>query len=143
MGIGRASADRHRDAKEREGPPWGRVGMASALKSIDDITKLVPPPANDGDGYRPSPDEPFMNPRQQDYFPDLLQAWKEAILREAQGTISQRQADSLRAADLPDPASGETERSIESRTRGRQTKIRGSVCRGQKGRSGWISGGSA
>src|SRR3546814_6488970 len=74
MGIGRASADRHRDAKEREGPPWGRVGMASALKSIDDITKLVPPPANDGDGYRPSPDEPFMNPRQQDYFRDLLRS---------------------------------------------------------------------
>lgn len=123
IGIGRASADRHRDAKERAEPPWGRVGMASALKSIDDIAKLVPPPANDGDGYRPSPDEPFMNPRQQDYFRDLLQAWKEAILREAQGTISQLQADSLREADLTDRASSETDWSIELRTRDRQRKL--------------------
>ncbi|RIA46574.1 TraR/DksA family transcriptional regulator [Hephaestia caeni] len=97
--------------------------MASALKSIDDIAKLVPPPANDGDGYRPSPDEPFMNPRQQDYFRDLLQAWKEAILREAQGTISQLQADSLREADLTDRASSETDWSIELRTRDRQRKL--------------------
>src|SRR3546814_19865096 len=97
--------------------------MASALKSIDNITKLVPPPANYGDGYRPSPDEPFMNPRQQDYFRDLLQAWKEAILREAQGTISQLQADSLREADLTDRASSETDWSIELRTRDRQRKL--------------------
>src|SRR3546814_14436306 len=97
--------------------------MASALKRIDDITKLVPPPANDGDGYRPSPDEPFMNPRQQDYFRDLLQAWQEAILREAQGTISQLQADSLREADLPDRASSETDWPIELPPRERQRKL--------------------
>src|SRR3546814_4579684 len=97
--------------------------MASALKSIDNITKLVPPPANYGDGYRPSPDEPFMNPRQQDYVRDLLQAWKEAILREAQGTISQLQADTLREADLTDRASRENDWSIEFRTRDCQRKL--------------------
>src|SRR3546814_20710000 len=64
-----------------------------------------------------------MNPRQQDYFRDLLQAWKEAILREAQGTISQLQADSLREADLTDRASSETDWSIELRTRDRQRKL--------------------
>ncbi|MFC4845807.1 RNA polymerase-binding protein DksA [Hephaestia sp. GCM10023244] len=97
--------------------------MASALKSIDDITKLVPPPVNDGGGYRPSQDEPFMSPQQQDYFRALLQAWKEAILREAQGTISQLQSDSLREADLTDRASSETDWSIELRTRDRQRKL--------------------
>src|SRR3546814_3081267 len=53
----------------------------------------------------------------------LLQAWKEAILREAQGTISQLQADSLREADLTDRASSETDWSIELRTRDRQRKL--------------------
>src|SRR3546814_19431738 len=52
----------------------------------------------------------------------LLQAWKEAILREAQGTISQLQADSLREADLTDRASSETDWSIELRPRDRQRK---------------------
>jgi DnaK suppressor protein len=97
--------------------------MASVLKNVDDIAKLVPPPANDGDGYRPGPDEPFMNERQQAYFRDKLQAWKDAILREAQGTISQLQADSLREADLTDRASSETDWSIELRTRDRQRKL--------------------
>jgi DnaK suppressor protein len=98
--------------------------MASVLKSIDDIAKLVRPPANDGeDGYRPRPDEPFMSVRQQDYFRRKLQAWKDAILREAQGTISQLQSDSLREADLTDRASSETDWSIELRTRDRQRKL--------------------
>ena len=98
--------------------------MASVLKSVDDIANLVPPPANDGgDGYRPRPDEPFMNARQQEYFRRKLQAWKDAILREAQGTISQLQSDSLREADLTDRASSETDWSIELRTRDRQRKL--------------------
>ncbi|MCM8730142.1 RNA polymerase-binding protein DksA [Hephaestia sp. MAHUQ-44] len=64
-----------------------------------------------------------MSPQQQDYFRALLQAWKEAILREAQGTISQLQSDSLREADLTDRASSETDWSIELRTRDRQRKL--------------------
>ncbi len=80
-------------------------------------------PANDGDGYRPSPDEPFMCERQQAYFRAKLLNWKEAILRESQGTLSQLQVDSLREADLNDRASSETDWSIELRTRDRQRKL--------------------
>ncbi|MDG5487129.1 RNA polymerase-binding protein DksA [Sphingomonas sp. BGYR3] len=85
----------------------------------------VPLAANDGidDGYRPSPDEPFMNERQQAYFRRKLLAWKEAIHREAQGTLSTLQSEPLREADLTDRASSETDWSIELRTRDRQRKL--------------------
>ena len=77
-----------------------------------------------GDGdYRPSPDEPFMNPRQQAYFRAKLLDWKEAILREARGTLNQLQVESLRESDVTDRASNETDWSIELRTRDRQRKL--------------------
>src|SRR6188768_3537908 len=89
----------------------------------DDMSK-TPPAANDGaDGYRPSADEPFMNPRQLDYFRDKLLAWKDAIHRESAGTLTQLQSESLREADLTDRASSETDWSIELRTRDRQRKL--------------------
>jgi DnaK suppressor protein len=95
--------------------------MATALDRLDDSPEFRPP-ANDG-GYRPSADEPFMNDRQRAYFRDKLIAWKEAILKDSQGTLSQLQVDSLREADLTDRASSETDWSIELRTRDRQRKL--------------------
>ena len=77
--------------------------MATAYNRVDQIDPADLGAAND-DGYRPSPDEPFMNPRQQEYFRAKLLAWKDAILRESQGTLSQLQVDSLREADLNDLA---------------------------------------
>jgi DnaK suppressor protein len=94
--------------------------MATAFDRVDPSTGQ--PPAND-DGYRPSADEPFMNPPQQAYFRDKLIRWKEAILLESQGTLSQLQLDPLREADLTDRASSETDWSIELRTRDRQRKL--------------------
>lgn len=94
--------------------------MATAVDRIGQ--KIVA--ANDADdGYRPSPDEPFMNPRQQAYFRRKLQAWKDALLRDSLGTLSQLQLDSLRESDLTDRASSETDWSIELRTRDRQRKL--------------------
>jgi DnaK suppressor protein len=94
--------------------------MATVLNRVGD----GPPAANDpGDGYRPSADEPFMNARQQAYFRRKLLDWKEALLRESLGTLSQLQVDSLREADLTDRASSETDWSIELRTRDRQRKL--------------------
>ncbi|MAW98409.1 RNA polymerase-binding protein DksA [Stakelama pacifica] len=80
-------------------------------------------PTDGDDGYRPSADEPFMNPRQLEYFRNKLLAWKDAIYREAQDTLSQLQSDSLRESDLTDRASSETDWSIELRTRDRQRKL--------------------
>ena len=95
--------------------------MATALNRMDDSGFSVP--ANDGDGYRPSADETFMNPRQQAYFRDKLLRWKDAILKEAEVTLSQLQVEPLREADLTDRASSETDWSIELRTRDRQRKL--------------------
>ena len=98
--------------------------MATVLDRADELGRNRLSAANDsGDGYRPSPDEPFMNERQQSYFRNKLHAWKEAILREAQGTLSQLQSEPLREADLTDRASSETDWSIELRTRDRQRKL--------------------
>ena len=97
--------------------------MASVLK-FDESGKSVPQDnATVDDGYRPSADEPFMNPRQLEYFRGKLLKWKDDILHEAQGTLSQLQTDSLREADLTDRASSETDWSIELRTRDRQRKL--------------------
>ena len=98
--------------------------MATVLDRFDEPGKQLPPAANDGDdGYRPSNDEPFMNPRQAEYFRNKLLGWKDAIYREAADTLNQLQSDSLREADLTDRASSETDWSIELRTRDRQRKL--------------------
>jgi DnaK suppressor protein len=73
--------------------------------------------------YRPSPDEEFMNPRQQAYFRRKLLDWKESILRESRETLAQLQIDSLREPDVTDRASSETDWGIELRTRDRQRKL--------------------
>jgi len=96
--------------------------MATVMNRVDELgTNLAA--ANDADGYRPTADEPFMSLRQQAYFRQKLQQWKDAILRESQETLSQLQVDSLREADLTDRASSETDWSIELRTRDRQRKL--------------------
>ena len=96
--------------------------MATVLDLVGHEPHIIA--ANDvGDGYRPTNDEPFMNARQQDYFRGKLNDWKDAILREAAGTLSTLQNEPLREADLADRASSETDWSIELRTRDRQRKL--------------------
>ena len=96
--------------------------MATAFDRMTDSTG--PDVANDLDeNYRPSADEPFMSLQQQAYFRRKLLNWKDSIQREAQGTLSQLQIDSLREPDLTDRASSETDWSIELRTRDRQRKL--------------------
>ena len=105
--------------------------MATVMNSVAS-TNYNPLAANDAgrgtrggidEGYRPSADEPFMSLRQQAYFRGKQLAWREAILMDAAGTLSQLQVDSLREADLTDRASSETDWSIELRTRDRQRKL--------------------
>lgn len=96
--------------------------MASAFNRVDRLDTSSLAAAND-DTYRPSADEPFMSLKQQAYFRRKLLDWREAILRESQGTLRGLQIDSLREADLTDRASSETDWSIELRTRDRQRKL--------------------
>jgi len=79
-------------------------------------TKLSP-------NYRPKESEPFMNPRQKEYFRLKLMKWKEDILQESRETLKNLQNETSQHPDLADRASDETERSIELRTRDRQRKL--------------------
>ena len=73
--------------------------------------------------YRPSEDEPFMNPRQLEYFRRKLLSWREELLRESKETLEHLREESGHEADLADRASLETDRSIELRTRDRERKL--------------------
>lgn len=74
-------------------------------------------------GYRPKESEPFMNPRQKEYFRLKLLKWKEDILLESKETLKNLQNETNQHPDMADRASDETERSIELRTRDRQRKL--------------------
>jgi DnaK suppressor protein len=73
--------------------------------------------------YRPSDDEPFMNPAQSAYFRAKLIAWKDSLLRDSHDTLATLQTESLREPDVTDRASSETDWSLELRTRDRQRKL--------------------
>jgi DnaK suppressor protein len=73
--------------------------------------------------YEPHDDEPFMNPRQLEYFRQKLLAWKNSILAENRGTIEHMQAGARNIPDIADRASEETDRALELRTRDRQRKV--------------------
>ncbi|WP_439817245.1 RNA polymerase-binding protein DksA [Zavarzinia sp. CC-PAN008] len=77
--------------------------------------------------YRPSDDEPFMNPRQLEYFRQKLLAWREEILKESQETLVHLQEDTIQEPDIADRASTESERALELRTRDRQRKLIGKI----------------
>ncbi|WP_298724595.1 RNA polymerase-binding protein DksA [uncultured Ferrovibrio sp.] len=73
--------------------------------------------------YRPTENEPFMNPRMKEYFRRKLLAWKEEILRESNQTLQHLQEDTTQEPDIADRASTETDRALELRTRDRQRKL--------------------
>ena len=73
--------------------------------------------------YRPTDDEPFMNPRQREYFRRKLENWKEEILRESRETLENLQEESQNHPDMADRASSESDRALELRTRDRQRKL--------------------
>ena len=78
---------------------------------------LLPP------DYRPSEDEPFMNPVMREYFRQRLLRWRAELLRESSETLHHLQEETVQEADLADRATLETDRSIELRTRDRERKL--------------------
>ena len=81
-------------------------------------TKETLPP-----GYRPSDDEPFMNPRQREYFRRRLLEWRDGLLKESDMTLQHLQEESPQEPDIADRASLETDRALELRTRDRARKL--------------------
>ena len=78
---------------------------------------LLPP------DYRPTEDEPFMNPMQTEYFRQKLLAWRTELLQDSTETLQHLQEESLAEPDIADRASLETDRSLELRTRDRERKL--------------------
>jgi DnaK suppressor protein len=78
---------------------------------------LLPP------DYRPSEDEPFMNPMQREYFRQKLLKWRSELMRDSIETILHMQEESLAEADITDRATLETDRALELRTRDRERKL--------------------
>ncbi|MCB1458993.1 MAG: RNA polymerase-binding protein DksA, partial [Nitratireductor sp.] len=77
--------------------------------------------------YVPSDDEPFMSPRQREYFRRKLVTWKNDLLKESRETLDGLQEQSDKLPDMADRASSETDRSIELRARDRQRKLIGKI----------------
>jgi DnaK suppressor protein len=81
--------------------------------------------------YRPSEDEPFMNPQMTEYFRRKLLKWRSELLQESEETLQSLQEGGLQEADIADRASPdiadraslETDRSLELRTRDRERKL--------------------
>ncbi len=81
------------------------------------MTVTLPP------DYRPSEDEPFMNPTMIEYFRQQLLRWRADLLEDATMTLSALQDGGFTDADLADRASAETNRAVELRTRDRARKL--------------------
>jgi len=73
--------------------------------------------------YRPSEDEEFMNPLQQEYFRQKLMQWRRQLLKDTGDTRVSLKEENLAEPDLADRATLETDRSLELRTRDRQRKL--------------------
>lgn len=73
--------------------------------------------------YRPSEDEPFMNPAMLEYFRLKLLRWRAELLEEATGTLQSLQDGGFTDSDIADRASAEMNRALELRTRDRARKL--------------------
>lgn len=73
--------------------------------------------------YRPTRNEPFMNPQMLEYFKQKLLAWREELIRESEETLHHLQEENLHQPDITDRATLETDNSLELRRRDRQRKL--------------------
>ena len=73
--------------------------------------------------YRPSEDEPFMNPTMSEYFRLKLLRWRAELVKESSETLQNLQDGGFQEADIADRASAETDRALELRTRDRERKL--------------------
>ncbi len=73
--------------------------------------------------YKPTPDEPYMNPMQLAYFRQKLLSWRNSLLQGAEDTIHHLQEEDHNEPDPTDRAASETTRAFELRTRDRARKL--------------------
>jgi DnaK suppressor protein len=73
--------------------------------------------------YRPTDDEPFMNPRMREYFRQKLLRWRGELLEDSHETLHSLREGVVNEADIADRATSETNRALELRTRDRARKL--------------------
>ena len=74
-------------------------------------------------GYKPSPKEEYMSPRQLQYFRTKLSKWREELVEESRQTIESLRDEVRDVGDEAERATRETENSLELRTRDRYRKL--------------------
>lgn len=87
------------------------------------MTTTLPP------DYRPSDDEHYMNDLQVEYFRRKLLRWRGDLVKEAERTLVSLSEGGIRAPDINDRASIETEHAVEMRGRDRARKLIGKIDR--------------
>lgn len=75
------------------------------------------------EGYRPSEDEEYMNPQQQEFFRQKLLNWKAELLAESRETMEHLKEENWHKSDISDRASLEIEAELELKTRNRYFKL--------------------
>lgn len=73
--------------------------------------------------YRPTAKEPYMNPKQLEYFRRKLLTWREQLQRETEEVMARMKGESVRAPDIIDQVVLEADRNLEMRTRDRNRKL--------------------
>ena len=104
-----------RHISEDRKPDWAKP--ADYEKRLTGMTVTLSP------DYRPTEDEPFMNPVMKEYFRQKLLQWRAELLDESNETLQHLQEGTVAEPDLADRASTETDRSLELRTRDRARKL--------------------
>ena len=74
--------------------------------------------------YKPTQKEKFMNAKMKKYFRQILNNWKDELLKESSQTLNNLQnVENSAKPDLTDRASDEIDRTFELRTRDRERKL--------------------
>jgi len=89
--------------------------MAEEKPNLDEI-ELEP-------DYKPSDDEPYMNPKQLAYFRRKLLDWRQQIIEDASHTRENMHNSSVQQPDEIDRASVESDRYTELRTAEREQRL--------------------
>ncbi len=84
---------------------------------------------NTTEDYRPSADEPYMNPRQLEYFRELLLDYRKKTQQEYENTFTRMREGRDRDADLVDQGTLEADIQMDFHTRERTLRLLGEIDR--------------
>ena len=73
--------------------------------------------------YMPAKNEEYMNEKQREHFRQILLAWRQELMEEADRTMHHLQDEQANLPDPADRATQEEEFALELRTRDRQRKL--------------------